>query len=250
MERHCINPTLRSRERSDEGRQKAKPVILPCRTPGLSLCHEARGEFERAADTVRALNLHSAVLRSAPLVRATLPRVGIGRVSGLEAIIVTDRDGVIISKGARVARQSCSIQRAPYDLRPSVQSWRQIRNCRKRPSAVAHLRRTFSSRQSRHRISQSELFLGVAVTLQIRQATKLKLGKNKSITAFYDKRTVHHINNAPLVPPTSPSHMRPHRTCAYVVTTRPSPHAPRSHRANPPRAFTLEPLRASAPALR
>jgi hypothetical protein len=103
---------------------------------------------------------------------------------------------------------------------------------------VAHLRRTFSSRQSRHRISQSELFLGVAVTLQIRQATKLKLGKNKSITAFYDKRTVHHINNAPLVPPTSPSHMRPHRTCAYVVTTRPSPHAPRSRRANPPRAFT------------
>ena len=184
------------------------------------------------------LNLHSAVLRSAPLVRATLPRVGIGRVSGLEAIIVTDRDGVIISKGARVARQSCSIQRAPYDLRPSVQSWRQIRNCRKRPSAVAHLRRTFSSRQSRHRISQSEPFLGVAVTLQIRQATKLKLGKNKSITAFYDKRTVHHINNAPLVPPTSPSHMRPHRTCAYVVTTRPSPHAPRSRRANPPRAFT------------
>ena len=73
---------------------------------------------------------------------------------------------------------------------------------------MAHLRRTFSSRQSRHRISQSELFLGVAVTLQIRQATKLKLGKNKSITAFYDKRTVHHINNAPLVPPTSPSHMR------------------------------------------
>ena len=186
-----------------------------------------------------ALNLHSAVLRPAPLVRAALPRVGIGRVSGLEAIIVTDRDGVIISKGARVARQSCSIQRAPYDLRTSVQSWRQIRNCRKRPSAVAHLRRTFSSRQSRHRILQSELFLGVAVTLQIRQATKLKLGKNKSITAFYDKRTVHHINNAPLVPPTSPSHMRPHRTCAYVVATLPSPHASRIVVAHTPHVRSL-----------
>jgi len=77
----------------------------------------------------------------------------LNRVTGLQAILITDRDGVTLAKEISSSYTEDSIE-SP---------------------------------------------LGAAFAIATEQASKLRTGKNKTITSFYEKKVIVHINHLPLI---------------------------------------------------
>jgi len=77
----------------------------------------------------------------------------LNRISDLQAIVVTDRDGVTLAK----------------------------------------------EMSSSYRNDSSESSLVATFAVATEQASKLRTGKNKTITSFYEKKVIIHINDLPLV---------------------------------------------------